>query len=108
MQTKLPNCNVAGMVQVQPLLFLGRSGDEVSEQVAETHELFSAELPRLDIDTVCMERPAVLFLSKDMLLEGLPKLRSMTHAYTADSTTVANLIWAHFGRALEDLHNQIF
>lgn len=95
------------MVQLQPLLFLGSPGPEVAGQVAGNYQLFRHELPQLDVDTVVQEKPAVLFIHKDMLIEGLPQLRSMTHPYSADSTTVANLIWATFGRALEDLHNQI-
>ena len=62
------------------------------------------------VDSVVQERPAVLFINKEYLKEGLPHVRSVSkHApYPADSTMCANLLWSFFGRSLEDEHNCIF
>ena len=77
-------------------------------QIAVNYQLFSRELPQMDVDTVVQERPAILFIESDLLESGLPEIKSMTSPHPTDSTTCANLLWAIFGRSLEDRYNQVF
>ena len=76
-------------------------------QVSSNYSLFTQELPEMDVDTVVQERPAVLFIENNLLHSGLPELRAMTATSFADSTTFANLLWAIFGRSLEDRLDQV-
>lgn len=78
-------------------------------QVSENYRIFSGEVPEL-VDSVVQERPAVLFINREHLEEGLPHVKSVSKytPYPTDSTSCANLLWSFFGRSLEDEYDRIF
>lgn len=51
-QALLPGCNVAIMVQLQPQLFLGRTPEQLRQQVGAAYDIISKELPTQYVDAM--------------------------------------------------------